>query len=213
MCPPVSNGHHNKGMLNVIALCMLVILRVSSLIASFFRVVWYNLTLFGSYKMLPLSTNIQGRILSLAGPVRIRMGRGCRIGNGTWLATSRTSRIEVGDDVTINIGCVIHASELITIGNSTAIAEYVTIRDQEHKFSTDHGVRGQGYTVKPVEIGDNCWIGRGVYIGPGSRIGPGSIIGANSVVRGEFPPGVLIAGTPAKIKRLITEKPIPGKHS
>lgn len=193
----------------MIAFGMLAILRIHFLITSFFRVVWYNLTLFGTYKGLPLSTRIHGRILSLAEPCRLRMGRGCRIGDSTWLATGRTSVIEVGDDVTINIGCVIHAAERITIGKSTAIAEYVTIRDQEHKFSPDHGVRGQGYVTKPIEIGDNCWIGRGVYIGPGSKIGHGCIIGANSVVRGEFPPGVLIAGTPAKIKRQIADQTVP----
>lgn len=95
------------------------------------------------------------------------------------------------------------ATEAITIGDHVAIAEYVTIRDQEHRFRPGYGVRGQGYNSAPVTVGDNCWIGRGVYIGPGTTIGKNSIVGANSVVRGTFPDGVLIAGTPAVIKKVL----------
>ena len=68
----------------------------------------------------------------------------------------------------------------------------------------------QGYNVAPVEIGDNVWIGRGAYIGPGSKIGANSIVGANSLVRGTFPEGVLIAGTPAVVKKcLFPEDTVP----
>ena len=62
-------------------------------------------------------------------------------------------------------------------------------------------MRNQGFETAPVIIEDNVWIGRGVYVGPGSHIRAGSIVGANSVVGGEFPPGVLIAGAPAEVKR------------
>jgi len=168
------------------------------------RLIWYNLVLFGFYRPLPWSTTVYGRILSLHVPCRVRMGRRCHVGDGTYFATSLTSRIAIGDDVTVNLGCVMVAVEGITIGDRTAIAEYVTIRDQEHRFAAGHGVRGQGFTVAPVEIGANVWIGRGVYVGPGSRIGENSIVGANSVVRGVFPPGVLIAGTPATIRKHLT---------
>jgi acetyltransferase-like isoleucine patch superfamily enzyme len=99
------------------------------------------------------------------------------------------------------------ACESITIGSNTAIGEYVSIRDQEHRFAPGHGVRGQGFRIAPVTIGENAWIGRGVFIGPGTRIGANSIVAANSVVHGVFPDGVLLAGAPAKIKKTIVPAP------
>jgi acetyltransferase-like isoleucine patch superfamily enzyme len=165
------------------------------------RVAYYNLTLFGFFRPIPWSTTIYGRIRVLHRPCRVRIGVRCRLGDGLYLATSRSAFIDVADDVNINLGCVLVAMDRIRIGPNTSIAEYVTIRDQEHRFGVGVGVRGQGYNIAAVEIGENVWIGRGAYIGPGTTIGPNSIVGANSVVRGTFPPGVLIAGAPAKIKR------------
>ncbi len=132
------------------------------------------------------------------------VGRNCSIGDATFFHTGSTSHIVIGDGTQLNTGCHVVANERITIGDNVSIAEYVSIRDQEHKFSVERGTREQGYYVAPVDIGSNVWIGRGVYIGPGTTIGSGSIVGANSVVRGKFPPNVLIAGAPAVVKKQLT---------
>jgi acetyltransferase-like isoleucine patch superfamily enzyme len=167
------------------------------------RWLWYNLTVFGFHRPVPWSTTFYGRVETLLAPCRVRFGRRCRVGSETYFATSLTSTIEIGDGVTINKGCVLVSIDRITIGSQTAIAEYVSIRDQEHRFDTSYGVRGTGYASAPVTIGKNVWIGRGVYIGPGTTIGDGCIIGANSVVRGTFPGNVLIAGAPGTVKRIL----------
>lgn len=136
-------------------------------------------------------------------PLRnIRIGKKCMIGDSVYFHTGRRSKISIGHDCSINTGSHLVASDSIQIGNNVAIAEYVSIRDNEHKFDVTTGVRGQGFKVAPIEIGDNCWIGRGVYIGPGVKIGPGTIVAANSVVRsGDYPPNVLLGGAPAVIKK------------
>lgn len=131
------------------------------------------------------------------------MGPRGKIGGSVYFATGRESRIEIGEKVFINLGCVLVASELIEIGPRCSIAEYVTIRDQEHRVAPGEGTRDQGFQVAPVRIGKDVWIGRGVYIGPGVTIGDGSVVAANSVVRGHFPANVLIAGAPAVIKKEI----------
>lgn len=135
-------------------------------------------------------------------PLRnIFIGNDCQIGDSVYFSTGRTSQILIGNNCSFNTGCHLIANQSITIGNNVAVGEYVSIRDQEHLFNVKTGVVGQGYKVQPVFIGDNVWIGRGVYIGPGTIIESGSIIGANSVVHGIFPANVLIAGTPALIKK------------
>ena len=167
------------------------------------RRVYYNLRAFAWYRPAPWSTTIQGRLKFAHLPCRITMGERCGLGDGLFLSTGREATITLGDDVTINAGCLLVASQAIAIGSRTAIGEYVSIRDQAHRFAPGRGVRGQGFEVAPIEIGENVWIGRGVFIGPGSRIGANSIVAANSVVHGVFPDGVLIAGAPAKVKRNI----------
>jgi acetyltransferase-like isoleucine patch superfamily enzyme len=157
----------------------------------------------------PLFFNRIGRATSFHGHVRLPLpfrnvyiGDDCMIGDSAFFHTGRLSHITIGNNCSINSGCHLVASQSIVIGNNVAIAEYVSIRDQEHMFCVETGVRGQGFYVSPITIGDNVWIGRGVYIGPGVTIAPGSIIGANSVVRpGIYPAGVLIAGAPAMVKK------------
>lgn len=151
-----------------------------------------------------------GRGTQFTGRVRLPMpgrnvfiGERCMVGHDVFFQTGRTSTIRIGDEVSINTGCHIVASEAISIGNCVAVGEYVTIRDQDHKFLPEKGVRDQGFLVAPVLIGDNVWIGRGVHIGPGTAIGSGSIVAANAVVRGVFGPNLLIAGVPAVVKRRI----------
>lgn len=158
----------------------------------------------------PLFFQSIGRGTSFTGRVRlplpfcgIRIGARCMIGHDVYFQTARASEIVVGDDTSLNTGCHLIASEGISIGRNVAIGEYVSIRDQEHRFAPRSGVRGHGFRVSPVTIEDNVWIGRGAYIGPGTHIRSGSVVGANSVVTGNFPPNVLIAGAPATIRRSI----------
>lgn len=136
---------------------------------------------------------------------RVRLGAGCMVGDSVFFQTGRASEIVIGDDVSLNTGTHVVAAQSIRIGTGTAIGEYVSIRDQDHRFTPSTGVRGQGFDIAPVEIGENCWIGRGVHIGPGSLVGAGCIIAANSVVQGTFGPNLLIAGAPARARRRLAE--------
>ena len=110
--------------------------------AVLFRLTIANLTTFCFWRPLPLSTTIYGRLRILHRPCRFSIGPRGHLGDGLYLATSPTSTITAGADVTINLGCVMVAMERIAIGDRVAIAEYVTIRDQEHRFAKGMGVRG-----------------------------------------------------------------------
>lgn len=52
-----------------------------------------------------------------------------------------------------------------------------------------------------TRIGARCFIGAHSIILPGLTIGDGSIVGAGSVVTEDVPPGVIVAGNPAKTIR------------
>ena len=59
----------------------------------------------------------------------------------------------------------------------------VLVYSQSHKFrDRSLKINQQGYVVKKVKIGKNCWIGAGAIILPGVTIEDNSVIAAGSVV-------------------------------
>lgn len=170
------------------------------------RAVYYRFTSPVYVRKIGCGTVIFGR-LKIARPFsHIVIGARVMIGEGVFWQVSNGAKITMGDDSSINRHSVIVSSASISIGRNVAIAEMVSIRDSEHRFSVEHGVNNQGYNVAPIVIEDNVWIGRSSYIAPGTHIRKGSIVGANSVVRGSFPAGVLIAGAPAKVKKSLLKR-------
>jgi carbonic anhydrase/acetyltransferase-like protein (isoleucine patch superfamily) len=97
--------------------------------------------------------------------------------------------ISIGKGSNIQDNSVLHTD----IGAPINIGEEVTIG---HKVML-HG----------CDIGDRSLIGMGSTILNGAKIGTGSIVGANSLITEgkEFPPGVLIVGSPARVVRQLTE--------
>jgi acetyltransferase-like isoleucine patch superfamily enzyme len=60
------------------------------------------------------------------------------------------------------------------------------------------------FSIEPITIGDDVWIGAGVTILKGARIGDGSIVAAGAVVtRGEYPPRSVLAGNPARVVKTV----------
>jgi len=54
---------------------------------------------------------------------------------------------------------------------------------------------------KPVETGNDVWIGHGAIIKPGVKIGHGAIVAAGAIVTRDVPAYAIVAGVPAKFMR------------
>ena len=84
---------------------------------------------------------------------------------------------------------------LIEIGDNVTMAPRVHILC--HDASTKQFLN---YTkIGRVTIGNNVFIGAESVVLPGITIGDNVIIGANSTVTHDIPPGMVAAGTPAKV--------------
>jgi UDP-3-O-[3-hydroxymyristoyl] glucosamine N-acyltransferase len=130
----------------------------------------------------------------------IKIGDRCSLGVGVFLNCGADSHIAIGNDVGINDYAYISALYGIDIGDHSRIGEFVSIRDNDHRYDDPtQPIDSQGFIGKPIEIGNDVWIGRGVYIGKGVSIGDGAIIGANSVVTKSIPPFAVAVGIPAKV--------------
>ena len=53
-------------------------------------------------------------------------------------------------------------------------------------------------SAKPVEIGEDCWLGIGVTVLPGVTIGKGCVVAAGAVVAKDIAPFTMVGGGPAK---------------
>jgi carbonic anhydrase/acetyltransferase-like protein (isoleucine patch superfamily) len=98
--------------------------------------------------------------------------------------------IRVGEEVSIQDNSVIH----VTSGRNAAIIG--------NRVTLGHSVVIHGCTV-----GDCCLIGMGAVILDNATIGPRCIVGAGALVTPgtEIPEGHLALGSPAKIKRELTD--------
>ena len=52
---------------------------------------------------------------------------------------------------------------------------------------------------KPIEIGNDVWIGTHSYIRSGVTIGDGAIVGAHAIVTRDVPPYAVVVGNPARV--------------
>ncbi len=108
--------------------------------------------------------------------------------------------IELGKNVMINCNCFFLDSNRISIGDYVMIGPNVTIVTPNHSRNPEDR-RRLGTVSEPVTVEDDVWIGAGCIILPGVTIGKGSVVGAGSVVTKDVPPGVTVAGNPARIIR------------
>jgi carbonic anhydrase/acetyltransferase-like protein (isoleucine patch superfamily) len=131
-----------------------------------------------------------------------------RIAASAWVADSANviGQVVLEDEVSIWYGAVLRGdNDLITIGRRSNVQDGSVLH-------TDQGIRltvGRGVTIGHQVMLHGCTIGDGSLIGiqsvllNGAKIGRHSIVGAGSLVTEgkEFPDGVLIVGSPAKVVR------------
>ena len=115
-----------------------------------------------------------------------RIGRNCRIG----------SFVEIGRGVVIGDNCKIEAFAYIPpgvrIGNGVFIGPRAT-------FTNDRYPVAQGeWAVLTTVVEDRAVIGAGATILPGLTIGEEAVVAAGAVVTKDVPPGVVVAGVPAR---------------
>lgn len=143
----------------------------------------------------------------------VLIAKGCRIrssdsgtleiGTKTAIAancevTAKGGKLTIGSQGYVGRGCVITCREAITIGDHALIAEYVTIRDQDHRHGGPQPTALNGFETSPIIIGDNVWIGAKATITRGVTIGDNAVVAAGAVVTRDVPADSVVGGIPAR---------------
>ena len=95
---------------------------------------------------------------------------------------------------------------MVRIGSRVMCANNVSILAATHETGVESRRADIEYT-KPVEIGDDCWIGANVTILPGVKIGQGCTIGAGSIVTKDIPDFSVAVGSPARVIKKVDPVP------
>jgi acetyltransferase-like isoleucine patch superfamily enzyme len=105
---------------------------------------------------------------------------------------------KLGDRVRIHSGCFL---ELVTIGDDVFVGPNVVFTDDPHPMNCPRYEECKGgATVRRL-----ARIGANSTILPGVEIGEGSLIGAGSVVVHDVPAGAVVAGSPARVIKMVDE--------
>jgi acetyltransferase-like isoleucine patch superfamily enzyme len=139
--------------------------------------------------------NVRSGVISLRGPVSFERYVTIHSDGG---------RVIIGENTSIGSFTMIASLKEVVIGSNCLIAESVSIRDHDHKFTNPKiPFRNQGWLLDPIRIGNNVWLGAKVTITKGCQIGDNVVVGANSVVTKNIPANSLALGSPAKVIRKI----------
>lgn len=123
------------------------------------------------------------------------------------------ANVKYNPQLIIEEGCYIGdnfkilCNDKITIRKNALIAGNVFVTSENHgmdiKSKVPYGK--QPLTNKPVEIGENTWIGEKVTILPGVKIGDWAVVSAGAVVTKDVPSYSVVGGVPAKVIKYLDE--------
>jgi len=134
-----------------------------------------------------------------------------------WIApdASVIGNVKMGEGASIWFGAVVRGdNEPIIIGARSNIQDGSVLHsDPGSPLTIGEGVTvGHKVVLHGCTIGDNSLIGIGAVVLNRARIGKNSLVGAGALVTEgkDFPDGVLIVGSPARVVRELTPEQIEG---
>ena len=119
--------------------------------------------------------------------------------------------VEIGEDASIWFGSIVRGDvNYIRIGARTNIQDATVIHVSSRMHPTileDEITVGHRVTLHGCHVESGCLIGIGSILMDGVRVGARSLVGAGSLLTPgtQIPPRSLVLGSPARVKRELTE--------
>lgn len=146
-------------------------------------------------------------------PIRPFRGKLPTVDPSVYIADTATvvGDVEIGAGSSVWFGAVIRGDVFhIRIGRETSIQDNSVLHVTHDRFATLVGNRvtvGHSVTLHGCSIGDLCIIGMGSTVLDQVEVGERCIVGAGALLTPgtKVPPGHLVVGSPARVKRPLTE--------
>ncbi len=139
---------------------------------------------------------------------KTKLGEHCHILSGSLVVNSRMGSYSyVGCDSIIqntSIGSYCSIGRQVFIGLGTHPLKHFSTSPLFYRKRNTFGVTVVGEDLdfeeyRPVEIGNDVWIGARAMVMDGVRIGHGAVVAAGAVVTKDVEPYTIVGGVPAKI--------------
>jgi len=152
-----------------------------------------------------------GKNVQIIGMKNVRIGEGSCVSDDVWINVCIRDdkvRMNIGRCVLIGRQSMISTGGYLEIGDYCVFAPRVYVSDADHVFADVRTpIIWQGATTgRSVVVEENCWLGVNSVISGNLTIGRGSVVAANSVVLNDVPPFCVVAGTPARIVKILNSQ-------
>jgi carbonic anhydrase/acetyltransferase-like protein (isoleucine patch superfamily) len=134
-----------------------------------------------------------------------------RLGTGVYIARGAAvlGDVTIGDSSSVWYNAVVRGDiNYIQIGHHSNIQDNAVLHlaDEFPCLVGNWVTVGHSAIVHACKVGDECLIGMGATILDGAEIGEQSLIGANALITQftKIPPGSLVVGSPAVVKRALS---------
>ena len=129
----------------------------------------------------------------------VRVGADSGVYDGTMFELGPKGSVDIGRYASV-VAAIIRAGGPVVIEDYALVSWNVYIGD----LDTDAALpadEGGAWTDPdtPLVIGANAWVGAGAVLLRGASVGRDAIVGAGAVLRSAVPPGVVVAGNPARV--------------
>ena len=119
--------------------------------------------------------------------------------------------VEIGKNAVVMMGAVINIGA--SVGEGTMIDMNAVLGGRAQVGKNCHIGAGaiiagvvEPASAQPVVIEDGVLVGGNAVVLEGVRVGAGSVVAAGAVVTEDVPPGVVVAGTPARVIKKVDTK-------
>ncbi len=125
-----------------------------------------------------------------------RVGRGARVHSSVsiWLP----SNLELGENCLIGPGARLYNQGRIRIGSRSVVSQ------RAHLCASSHDLNDPNFqlVLRPITIGEQCWVAAEAFVGPGVTMHDRSVLAARGALFGNAEADTIYRGNPAEaIKR------------
>jgi acetyltransferase-like isoleucine patch superfamily enzyme len=108
------------------------------------------------------------------------------------------AEITIGDDVRIEGGASVEATQAIVIGSGCRLGSFSKVIDNH--FHSPQGDRRPWPASTPVELEEGVEIGARAIVLPGAHVQRGAKVGPGAVISRRIPAGATVSGNPSRLE-------------
>lgn len=153
-----------------------------------FRVIWMACWLILA-RFTPPPLHAWRRLVLRAFGARVAQGARVHASVSIW----HPGHLELGANVLVGPGARLYNQGRITIGARTVISQ------RAHLCASTHDVRDPHFqlVMRPIVIGEGCWVAAEAFVGPGVTMGDRAVLGARGALFRDAERDSVYLGNPA----------------